>query len=456
MGARAATNSQHPLTETDLATESVVVKTRWFGIVVGFLLVESRTGLHDPAMLRAFLALGALFTLLDTGHHLRGKVFLRHWPLFVTMMEAFFIGLLCYYDAGLNSPFRYYYLLSLICCAFRYQRGFVWLTFGFDCLSLAALGWVLRADRDGVASLPLLAAILAWVTWTSSSLANLLKRAGARQLELNADLERNREELELRVQERSDALRASQARVIHQEKMAAFGLLAAGIAHEVGNPLTAISSLIQILQRHHLDAYADEKMSLIHNQVGRIQRIIRELIDFSRPASSTTASVRLADAVDEALSIAKYYSRTKDRVITTSIPPDLPRIHVVRDRLIQAILNLVMNAIDATRKHGKICLEAEFAADGLTTRVIDDGRGVAASDLDKLFQPYYTTKPQGTGLGLYVSRQIVEELGGTLAYRSQADQGAEFVIWLPLACLEKTPTPTPLSSLSAPVSPSQP
>lgn len=108
----------------------------------------------------------------------------------------------------------------------------------------------------------------------------------------------------------------------------------------------------------------------------------------------------------------------------------------MRDRLSQVVFNLAMNAIDATAKNGEIHLEAELDGSNLALRVRDDGRGVADADLDKLFQPYYTTKPQGTGLGLFVSRQIIEEMGGTLTYRSQADQGAEFVIVLPKERLE--------------------
>ena len=111
---------------------------------------------------------------------------------------------------------------------------------------------------------------------------------------LNRELGSIREDLEKRVEERTDALRASQARVIHQEKMAAFGLLAAGIAHEVGNPLAALSSLVQILKRRRPDAYTAEKLDLAGRQLHRIERTIRELIDFSRPASATVSRVRAA------------------------------------------------------------------------------------------------------------------------------------------------------------------
>src|SRR6478736_7816527 len=123
----------------DLATESIVVKIRWFGIVMGYVLVQSRTGLHNPSAVRAFLALGAGYAALDTAFHRLGEVFLKRWPLFVSLMEAVFIALLCYHDSGLDSPFRWYYLLSLICCAIRYRPVVAWWTLGFHCISLVTL-----------------------------------------------------------------------------------------------------------------------------------------------------------------------------------------------------------------------------------------------------------------------------------------------------------------------------
>ena len=117
--------------------------------------------------------------------------------------------------------------------------------------------------------------------------------------------------------------------------MAAFGLLAAGIAHEVGNPLAGISSLIQMIRRRDPDRYVDDKLALAESQLGRIQRTIRDLIDYSRPASTLRSRVRPAEVVDEALGIAKYYQRTKERAITTDVPADLAPIRGVRDHLTQ-------------------------------------------------------------------------------------------------------------------------
>jgi two-component system NtrC family sensor kinase len=347
------------------------------------------------------------------------------------MMESVFITLLCYNDTQLYSPFRWYYLLSIICCAIRYPRMVAWTTCGLHCLSFAALSWILGFDRDGLASVAETVVILGCVAWASSSLASVLGATGARLKGLNEALEEHRAELEERVAERTAALRASQARVIQQEKMAAFGLLAAGIAHEVGNPLAGISSLIQIIRRHDPDRYTDSKLALVESQLARIQRTIRDLIDFSRPASNARCRVRPLEVVDEALSIAKYYQRTKDRAITTDVPADLAPIRGVRDHLTQVVLNLVLNAIDATGRGGRIHLEGREEAGDVVLSVEDDGRGISPDDSSRLFQPYFTTKPSGTGLGLFVSRQIVEEMGGRLTFRSEPGQKTTFLVRLP-------------------------
>ena len=422
----------------ELATESIVVKIRWFGIVMGVALVEARTGLHNPIAVRACLALGAGYAALDTVAYRRGAVFLSRVPLFVSFMEATFIALLCYNDAQLQSPFRWYYLLSIICCAIRYPRMVAWTTCGFHCLSFAALATLLGPAPRASASVEETVIILGCVAWASSSLASVLRATGARLERLNADLEQHRGELEARVAERTGALRASQARVIHQEKMAAFGLLAAGIAHEVGNPLAGVSSIIQMIRRRDPSPYTVEKLALAESQLARIQRTIRDLIDFSRPASSTRGRVRASEVVDEALGIAKYYQRTKERAITTALPAGLPPVRGVRDHLTQVVLNLVLNAIDATGKGGKIWIEAYPEGDSIVISVEDDGRGIAPDDQPRLFQPYFTTKPQGTGLGLFVSRQIVEEMGGALQFESTPGQGTTFRVYLPADRLEPT------------------
>ncbi len=418
----------------ELAAESIAGKIRWFGLLVGYVLVNvDDASLDRRGVLSALLALGAAYTLLDTWFSLRGRVFLGRYPLAVSLMESLFIGLLCYFHTGLESPFRYYYFLSLICCAVRHPSSVTYGTCALHCASCSLLYLALPAGQRQPLTLLLTLVVLVWVTWASDALGLLLKRIGAHLGRLNAALRENQTELEARIAERTRELQEAQAQMLHQEKMAAFGLLAAGIAHEVGNPLTSISSLVQILQRHNGDAYTADKLALVSGPLQRIQTTLRELVTFSRPASTERTRFALADVLDEALNIAKYYKRTKGRLIERNVPADLPPLYGVRDQLVQVFLNLVLNAVDATGKGGRIELRAERAGDGVTVTVRDDGAGIAPDHAGRLFQPYFTTKKNGTGLGLFVSRKLVANHGGRIEFASRPGEGTTFRVDLPAA-----------------------
>ena len=181
-------------------------------------------------------------------------------------------------------------------------------------------------------------------------------------------------------------------------------------------PLTSISSLVQMLQRRDGDDYSREKLALVSGQLQRIQTTLRELVNFGRPASTVRTRVSIADILDEALNIAKYYKGMKRRQIRKQLPPDLPLLLGVRDQLVQAFLNLVLNAIDATDKEGQIELTAEQQQGELHVTVRDDGVGIAPQHSGKLFQPYFTTKKNGTGLGLFVTRKLIEDNSGAVEF----------------------------------------
>ncbi len=137
--------------------------------------------------------------------------------------------------------------------------------------------------------------------------------------------------------------------------------------------------------------------------------------------------------MQEALNIAKYYKRTKGRHIEANVPRDLPAIIGVRDQLVQVFLNLILNAIDATDTGGQIVVRADFEADQVVIHVEDNGIGIAAENQARLFQPYFTTKKHGTGLGLFVTRALVVEHGGTIEVTSRPGEGTRFCLKLPAA-----------------------
>jgi len=248
----------------ELAAETIAVKIRWFGLLVGYVLVNVSDGadVHRP-ILNTILTVGAIYALLDAYYSLRGRVFLGRYPLIISAMEALFIGLLCSYHGGLQSSFRYYYLLSLICCAVRYSSRVTYATCALHGASFGLLYLALPPEQRDPSVFLLTLVVLTWVSWAADALALLLKRVGEHLSRLNAALQEHQAQLEARIAERTRELQEAQAHVLHQEKMAAFGLLAAGIAHEVGNPLTSISTLVQLLQQRDCDAYTGEKLTLV-------------------------------------------------------------------------------------------------------------------------------------------------------------------------------------------------
>ena len=407
----------------DVAAEAVAVKIRWFGLVVGYLYANVVTT-ADPLPLNGLLGLGFAFTALDTYHSWRGRVFLGGSPLLVSALEAAFIGLLCYLDGGPESPFRNFAVLAVLCAAIRYTPAVTGWTCAVNCVGYAVLYAADPADRPRLTTLLFTLIVLVWVAWAAVSLVRLLRGVGDELARVNAQLEE-------RIAERSRQLQESQAQVLHQEKMAAFGLLAAGIAHEVGNPLTAVSTIVQLLERRDLDDHTRERLGLVTAQLTRIQAILRELVTFSRPVSDTRGRVSLRDIVDEALGIAKYYKGVKGREVRSDVPADLPPLVGVRDQLVQVFLNLVLNAIDATGKGGKVVIAAGYDAGKLTATVTDDGHGIDPAHRERLFRPYFTTKKHGTGLGLFVTRKLVDAHGGTVACESEPGAGTTFRLVFP-------------------------
>jgi signal transduction histidine kinase len=420
----------------ELAAEAIAVKIRWFGLVVGYLLVNiGQVGESHRPILNAILTLGAGYALLDTGFSIRGHVFLGRYPLAISLMEALFIGLLCYFSGGLESLFRYYYFLSLICCAIRHSSRITYATCALHSASYSLLYINLPVEQRNLLLVMPTLVVLGWLTWAGSALARLLRHVGDHLGHLNAALEENQAALESRIAERTRQLQEAQAQMLHQEKMAAFGLLAAGIAHEVGNPLTSISTMVQMLQRRDSDDYTRDKLALVSGQLQRIQTTLRELVNFSRPTSTDRALASLEEILAEALKIAKYYKRTKGRKLTLTVAAGLPPISAIRDQLVQVFLNLVLNAIDATEKGGHIEIAAEKPENLLEITVRDDGKGIHPDQAARLFQPYFTTKKHGTGLGLFVCRKLVADHGGAIEFESCPGKGTTFRVRLPIGSL---------------------
>ncbi len=421
--------------------ESITVRIRWFGLCIGYLYVNLVQRSDGRFPLNAMLTLGAVYALADTLASRRGKLLLSNYRIGISLMEALFIGLLCNFDHGVGSPFRFYYFLSLLVCAIRHSPSLTFATFGLHSISYIVLGLYAAKPRDesDVVTVILTLVFLGWAAWAIISLTGLLKSAGQRLAILNEELQSNQQMLERRIATRTKELQESQAMLVQQEKQAAFGLLAAGIAHEVGNPLASISSIVQMLSRKNADPYVKERLDLVDGQLTRIQKTLRELTSFSRPTNQQESTVDIHAAINDALNIAKYYKRWKGKTATTNFSPDVPHIRTVYDQLVQVMLNLILNALDAMNEGASVEISTVLIPaenghpDRVGIRVIDEGTGISTAAQSNIFQPYFTTKDHGTGLGLFVCRQLTSHaLGGEIRLVKSTPQGTEFLVTLPI------------------------
>jgi two-component system NtrC family sensor kinase len=404
----------------DLTAEAIALKIRWFGLIVGIIIADwptrqPRTGLA----LHGILAIGLLYTLLETLSYRRHRIFMGRWPLLCGLLEAIYIFFLCWTDTGPDSPFRHFYLLSLVLAAVRHALWVPYVTCLMHASSFGLLLWLDRGHGGGLVEPTLFMVIMVWVTWSATALALLLKRAGGELQDLNAELQAHQALLEDRIAERTRALEEIQAQAVHQERRAALGLLAAGVAHEIGNPLAALSGLVQTLQRQEWEPSAALNLQLMGEQIERMRGTLRELLDFSRTPSNTRSWVSLAEVVQEARQIAKYCARRGARHWDVVLEPNLPPIWAAREALVQAVLNLLMNALDATEAGGRIILAVVRSPEtgGVDLLVADDGTPIPPELATRLFQPQVTTKPHGTGLGLFITRKLLADQGAEIDYQ---------------------------------------
>jgi signal transduction histidine kinase len=242
----------------------------------------------------------------------------------------------------------------------------------------------------------------------------------------------------------TSGLRASRETLIRTEKLASVGRLAAGVAHEVGNPLAAILGYVEMMLRDEGGAggrpnpiepeLRKDMLERVRKETERIHGIIQELLAYSRPATGELTAVDAARVIDGALSLVKAQSRSRELDAEVRVAPELPPLRATPDKLTQVLLNLIINAADATDGKGHVVVEARRYGERVVISVADDGPGVPPALRDRIFDPFFTTKEpgQGTGLGLAVSASIVEGFGGTLRL-APSPKGARFEISLPVA-----------------------
>lgn len=277
-------------------------------------------------------------------------------------------------------------------------------------------------------------------------------------------------------------LKQAHEELIRTEKLASVGRLAAGVAHEVGNPLGAILGYTSILKKEGIDREeSKDYMRRIEGEIERINKIVRGLLDFARPSKFELREVEVNKIIESTLSLLSYQANFKNIQTRLDLHPDLPLIKGDESQLSQVFMNIILNAIDAmptggflqiqTQKHVVESLDADWSqwthpprrrndpresdyshlrkhhpfSTGLTkfsrgerlarVRITDTGTGIRKEDLENIFDPFFTTKApdKGTGLGLSITLKIVESLGGEIRVESEVGKGTTFEVYFPAA-----------------------
>ena len=298
-------------------------------------------------------------------------------------------------------------------------------------------------------------------------------------------LKENQESLENYLESLESAnrqLKQAQEELIRTEKLASIGRFAAGVAHEVGNPLGAILGYTSILQKEGLEhEESKDYLKRIEKEIERINRIVRELLDFARPSKFEIKEVEINKVVESTLSLLSYQKNFKNIETQLDMQPDLPVIKGDESQLSQVFINIILNAIDAMPAGGTLAIqtgahlvgnpdsdrlqriyprrrksdpmESDYSrmrrpnpldaffkkfSEGdrlVRIRISDTGMGIKKEDLENIFDPFFTTKApdKGTGLGLSISLRIVESLGGEIRVESEVGKGSTFEVYFPAA-----------------------
>jgi signal transduction histidine kinase len=235
-----------------------------------------------------------------------------------------------------------------------------------------------------------------------------------------------------------ERLRALNEHLVRAEKLAAAGALAAGVAHEVNNPLASISSLIQILQSRPLtaenEAETREMLRLASTQIARISQVLRDMMDFARQRPPARTPLEVARVVESSIRLASFDKAFKQLRVRVEFDPDLPHVSADADQLQQVFLNLLLNARDAMPDGGELSVKTFFDRDSgeVVVAVSDTGHGIPEDALPRVFDPFFSTKRAGTGLGLAVCYGIVTAHGGRITIGPSDGRGTTARVALPV------------------------
>jgi signal transduction histidine kinase len=347
------------------------------------------------------------------------------WVQFVLDVVA--LALLAVWTDGARSPLLGLFVLHMVFAAMLLPRAMAYagavLTIGVT-LGTFALARQIPAGPEERLVLLGWAGTLVCTVFVGSQIARSMRRQRRRLVRQTREL-----------MAMQGALRRQQRSMAQHEKMVALGQMAAGVAHEIANPLASIDSLLQLMRRKP-ERLTPESVDTLLGQAERIARIVRELTTFSRPADLERQTLGVNDVVREAVEMASFDGRMKGVRLEQSFDPQVGAAPMLPQAIQQVLLNLLRNALDATEAVDEPSVRVRTARDGdgwVVIEVADNGCGIDAKDMKRVFEPFFTTKPvgKGTGLGLSISYSLVGRHGGSITVASRPGEGTTFRIRLP-------------------------
>ncbi|MBI5951218.1 MAG: GAF domain-containing protein [Chloroflexi bacterium] len=272
------------------------------------------------------------------------------------------------------------------------------------------------------------------------SLAGILTSVitSANQYQRLQETIRQLREIEIELKARMEAQRSAENRLIQAAKLAAVGEMAAGIAHELNNPLTTVTGFSElVLEDLPQDFSYRTELEMVSREAHRASDVVRRLLDFSRQGERTRIRASLNEVVNDVIALTRHLIQTNKVNLTLQLDENLPWVSIDHNQMKQVLLNLIHNALQAMPKGGEMSVGTGTASreEGgwVVMWVRDSGVGISPADQNRVFEPFFTTKGDrgGTGLGLSVTYGIVSDHGGTIEIASEPNQGSTFTVWLP-------------------------